>query len=455
MHILVCVGPLTGDLNPLDASALEAALRIPDAQITVLSMGRPDAADRLRSLTRLGIGRAVLLTDPAFAGADTLATAYALSLAADRLAPDLILCGRQSLVGDTAQVGPMLAAMKNWPVLTHVLSLDTGGGQARCVTRLGEETAPLPCVLTMERLYPLRFPRIGSRPGEVEVWSAQDIGADPARCGLPGSPTRVLKTYAGTAGRRTCRFLPLAELDAAIQDALHHTHTRQEPPPAEKKLPEAWCVGPEPAAMARRVAERIQLLAREEPHALAAAIRAGNPAAVLWPADLWGRRTAPQVAARLQTGLCADCTALDTDAQQLFMIRPAMGGATMARIVCRTRPAMATVRLPNQTSGGVVVAVGAGAAAQLDSIRAWAEARGYTMAASRKLVDQGLAPYEQQVGLTGKTAAPAVYLAIGISGAVQHTCAVEGAGTILAVNPDKKARIFEYADVGFPVEWPG
>ncbi len=78
----------------------------------------------------------------------------------------------------------------------------------------------------------------------------------------------------------------------------------------------------------------------------------------------------------------------------------------------------------------------------------WGSCRGYTLAASRALVDLGLAPYAWQVGLTGRTVAPKVYVAIGISGAVQHTCAIEQAKTVIAVNPDRNARIFDYADFG-------
>ena len=106
MNILVCVKQVNGEINPFDASALECALQFKNATVTVLSMGRPDVRDLLYQLTRLGVFRAILLTDKAFAGADTLATAYTLSMAVRKLKPDIILCGRQSVDGDTAQVGP-------------------------------------------------------------------------------------------------------------------------------------------------------------------------------------------------------------------------------------------------------------------------------------------------------------------------------------------------------------
>lgn len=453
MRIVVCVKPRDGEVNPFDACAVETALRLKDertdVRVTAVSMNRRDGEEPLRDLTRRGVSESILLTDPAFAGADTLATAYTLSLAMNRLHPDLILCGRQSTDGDTAQTGPMLAAMLGMPVLTHVLELHLEGGVARCVTRLGEESVRLPCVLTMERLYPLRFPRIGSKAKTVESWDREILGADPSRCGLKGSPTRVVKSEECRTGRRHCRYLPLEQLEATIEAA-------RERPPEETTgdtadgptLPEVWAVGMEPPAMVRKIARRIRRVPRGEPEELAGTIRRENPEVVLWDGGLWGRRVAPQTAAMLKTGLCADCTALETDGKTLTMIRPAFGGGILAHIICRTTPVMATVRGDGDTECDVVVGVGAGAARQLPRIREWANRRGYSLAASRALVDLGLAPYEWQVGLTGRTVAPKVYVAIGISGAVQHTCAIEQAKTVIAVNPDKQARIFEYADFG-------
>ena len=451
MQAVVCVKPVRGELSPFDAAAVESALRLrekqPDTAVTVVSMGRPDTAEPLRRLTRLGISRAILLSDSAFAGADTLATAYTLSLAMKKLQPDLILCGRQSIDGDTAQTGPALAALLGWPVLTHVLAWRLEGKRALCTTRFGEEAATLPALLTVERLYPLRFPRLGSKAGAVETWTAEALGADPVRCGLRGSPTRVLRSYEAKLDRRQCRFAAPKDLDTIIREALEKPRMEWTAYPCPHPLPAVWYVGETPPALVRRCADRVITVPRSAPEQLAERFRRENPPVVLWPADLWGRRTAPQVAAMLRTGLCADCTGLETDGQHVTMIRPAMGGGVLAAIACRTRPTMATVREEGQRDG-VTVAVGAGAAASLPAIRAWALNRGYALAASRALVDRGMAPYTSQVGLTGKTVRPQVYVAIGISGAVQHTCAIEGAGTVIAINPDRNARIFDCADVG-------
>ena len=108
---------------------------------------------------------------------------------------------------------------------------------------------------------------------------------------------------------------------------------------------------------------------------------------------------------------------------------------------------MATVRCA-VPSDDVIVAGGRGVADQFDAVEAFAKKIGAATCASRPVVDKNLAPYEYQVGLTGKNVSPRVYIAIGISGAVQHTCAIENASVIIAINPDKDAPIFRYADYG-------
>ena len=105
MKITVCVKYCQGEMNPFDASALEYALRIPNAEVSVLTMSPPSVKEALTQLTRLPISEIVMLCDSAFAGSDTLATSYILAEYLKNNMPDLILCGRQSIDGDTAQVG--------------------------------------------------------------------------------------------------------------------------------------------------------------------------------------------------------------------------------------------------------------------------------------------------------------------------------------------------------------
>jgi electron transfer flavoprotein alpha subunit len=146
-------------------------------------------------------------------------------------------------------------------------------------------------------------------------------------------------------------------------------------------------------------------------------------------------------------GLCADCTALEADGDNLVMYRPALSGSLIAKIVSKTRPAMATVRTVGQSSD-ILVSAGWGAKDSLGAVQVFVEALQAEMVTSRKMVDNGILPYAMQVGLTGKTVNPAVYIAVGISGAVHHIAGMQRAGTVIAINPDREAPIFEYADYG-------
>ena len=217
---------------------------------------------------------------------------------------------------------------------------------------------------------------------------------------------------------------------------------------SQQKLPIVWCVGEEVVPAAKRIAENIVTIERDDPHAIAKRLIEEKPDYVLWPADLWGRSAAPVVQVLLNTGLCADCTALETDGSDLFMYRPAFSGTLTAKIRCTTKPVMATVRIADHNSDDLIVGLGKGAIEAKDKIEGFLTAFGGQRAASRGVVDAGLAPYEEQVGLTGRTIGSSVYVAVGISGAVHHTCALDRVGTVIAVNPDKNARIFEYADYG-------
>lgn len=448
MRIVVCVKQTAaGDLNPFDACAYEAALQIPGGEVILLSMGPPKTADLLHNLTRLGSQQAILLCDSAFAGADTLATAYALHLVVQRLSPDLVLCGRQTVDGDTGQVGPCLARFCGFGLITNVMSIDSLADTATCTTRDGVEQAPLPAVLTLERIHTLRLPSIRSQPGTVDRLYAADLGADLSRCGTRGSPTKVLKVFENQADRRKCTFIPTSQLPAVIAAGLKTQ--RQAPSPATtEKMPNLWIIGEKPLEMAKTISDDITIIPPSDAQTIAALARQKKPAVILWGSDRWSKRTAPQVAALLQTGLCADCTALETDGKHFYMYRPAFSGNVMAKIECRTLPQMATVRTPEEAAKDMVVAVGSGARQCIPAARAFADAYGAELAASRAMVDAGFFPYAMQVGLTGKTVCPRVYLAVGISGAVHHIAGMKCAGTIIAINPDPKAPIFRYADYG-------
>lgn len=450
MRALACVRVAAGEIQPFDACAVELALRL-GAEVTVLSLGPPSAAEPLRALTRLGVKRVILLSDAAYAGADTLVTARILAAAIHRLSCDWVICGRTTTEGETAQVGPMLSVLLDLPLLPHVMEYRDG-----CVMLRDEEMMrPLPpaACLTVERAFPLRFPALRSRIGEVEIWDNGVLGLPVAECGLAGSPTRVLAARESTVGMRTCRPLALERLPALIQEQREREKcSTHEFPPCAERLPLVWAVGEKALPAAHAVGGRVLLLSEEKPAAaLAEAIRSAAPDAVLFPATAHGRVLAPMVAALLGVGLCADCTGLAVQGGHLILTRPARGGSITADIICRTCPSMATVRC-EATGAEVILALGKGTLGMRERFVALGQKLGATLAATRALVDAGGAPYCEQIGLTGAKAACKIYLAVGLSGAVQHTCALEGADLVIAVNPDREARIFSCADYGITAD---
>jgi len=196
-------------MNPFDSYAVEEGLRIKDKQggkVTALSMGIPSVAGLLKETISLGVDDTVLLSDRAFAGADTLATAYALSMGIKKIGDvDLVICGKQATDGDTAQVGPSLAEKLGFPHTTYVRKIEEIGPDfIRCqrMTDDGYEVVemPLPAVITVVK--EINTPRLPSIKGMmrakkavVNVWTADDINANKDLCGLKGSPTQVVKTF--------------------------------------------------------------------------------------------------------------------------------------------------------------------------------------------------------------------------------------------------------------------
>ena len=447
MRTAVLVKVVDGEINPFDASAVEHALTL-GGEVAVVSMGPKPWVDVLQPLTRLGVSRVLLLSDPAFAGSDTLATATVLKAALDTVKPDLILCGRKTLDGETAQVGPCLAGLFGLPVLTGVFSFAVRGNEITAKTSLGDETVSLPAVLTVERTEQLRLPSLFSRAGEVEVWDNERLGVDPCKCGLAGSPTRVLETFESVKGERSCKKISPAELVPLLRSLLQTEKRVRTVAESETKLPNAWAVGKEVLPAARAIAKTVTLIENDDPAAVAEKAKAERPEVILWNADARGRRNAPIVQALLGTGLCADCTDLATDGEKLYMIRPAKGGNITAKIRCGVLPQMATIRTVDGSSGDLIVSAGRGVADDIERVRELARLLGGEFGASRALVDLGRADYPEQVGLTGRMVAPKVYLAIGISGAVQHAVGFRDADTVIAVNPDEGAPIFGCADYG-------
>jgi electron transfer flavoprotein beta subunit len=196
-------------INPFDMYAIEEGLRIRDnlgGKVTVISMGIPSVEEQLRETLALGADDAVLLSDRAFAGSDTLATSYALSMGIKKLGEyDLIICGKQATDGDTAQVGPSMAEKLGIPHTTYVRKIEEiREGYIRCqrMTEDGYEVIemPLPAVITVvKEINEPRLPsikgKLRAKKAEIKVWTAEDVNADKSKCGLNGSPTSVVKTF--------------------------------------------------------------------------------------------------------------------------------------------------------------------------------------------------------------------------------------------------------------------
>lgn len=197
-------------INPFDMYAIEEALRIKEklnAEVIALSMGPVQAENALKEAVSLGCDDAILLTDRNFAGADTLATGYALSRGIKSIGEvDLIICGKQAIDGDTAQVGPGIAEMLNIPCITYVGKIDEINESRIKARRMMEggynviETT-LPCLITVVK--EINEPRLPSLRGkmkamkaEIQKLSAADIACEVDRIGQMGSPTWVKKIFA-------------------------------------------------------------------------------------------------------------------------------------------------------------------------------------------------------------------------------------------------------------------
>ncbi len=563
-------------LNPFDAFAVEEAVRLKarfGGHITAFSMGIPAVSEMLRRVIAVGADEACLLSDRAFAGADTIATARALAAAMAKSAlPDLILCGRMATDGDTAQVPPMLAELLHIPHVsdvTRVESLENGVLTVRRLTDDGYERAsvPLPALVTV--LKEINVPRLPSIAGilrgeeaDVRVLNREALGVAPETVGLKGSRTRVIKSERPILARE-CDFLTGTideQAGALIESVLAPFLTGrseaaasagQKPENAQKSAKLAlndkeiragglWVFCEEHEGSVRETAfeligeaarlktamdaQVIAVYAGARPESgvfealcesgadavlavcdeslksadaltltgeLEALIKKYKPSALLLGATALGRSLAPRLAARLNTGLTADCTflAVDPETKLLMQTRPAFGGHLMATIVCPdARPQMASVRprvfpqparkterpcriIFEQPCGAqspvmlieriarekgadigaadilVSVGQGVGGAENIALAEKLAERLGGALSSSRPLVDAEIMPYARQVGQTGKTVAPKIYIALGISGAMQHMAGV-AAKTVVAVNTDPDAPIFDYARYG-------
>jgi len=224
----VKIDPKTGTLvregvetiiNPDDLHAIEAALTLKErlgGNVTAISMGPPQAIDAISEAMGMGVDRGILLSDKAFAGADTWATSYTLGKAIEKLGSyDLVICGRQAIDGDTAQIGPQVAEYLGIPQVTYVFEIEEVGQGGVLVKRMLEDgyervRCKIPALLTVvSRLNEPRYPLVGllldacKDDASIEVWNRVDIEVESSNVGLSGSLTHVIKTFAPKFKRKT------------------------------------------------------------------------------------------------------------------------------------------------------------------------------------------------------------------------------------------------------------
>jgi len=556
-------------VNTFEKHALTAAKELVEAsgggEVTVITMGPPQAKEALLEMLASGADRAVHLNDRAFAGSDTLATSRALAQALARGQYDLVFCGKYSLDAETGQVGPEVAELLGIPQVTNAVKVAQLADGRLAVTRMTDDGSEellveLPALLTVPEdiAHPARPNRAGreaaaSKP--YEVISAADLALDAELLGVKGSPTSVREISTIEVGRRV-RQIPAGNLRAAAQELAGvlvdlgvfgrwKLSGGEVPMAPDSRAPSSdravWVVaelydgrvrpvtfellgkavalaeeldsevcavalGPESASVAPELsahgADRVLLATgaelehydtRRYAHVLAEAIRARQPYVVLLPSTVNGRDLAPRVAAQLGLGLTGDCIGFELDAEQhLVQLKPAFGGNIVAPILSSTRPQMATARpgvlqarRPNPTrqplvevlslaglpsagtqwlsaaatvgakgveleSARMVVGVGYGLGGpqNLPLAEDLAATLRASVAVTRKIVDLGWVPRQQQVGLTGKVISPLLYVAVGIRGFFNHTIGIQKAQVIVSINRDPEAPIFAISDYG-------
>ncbi|HBQ64414.1 MAG TPA: electron transfer flavoprotein subunit beta [Clostridiales bacterium] len=251
MRIVVCVKqvPATNDaridpetkrivregvkaiLNPFDTYAVEEAVLLRNrfgGEVIVISMGPEKALASLREAISVGADRAILLSNRAFGGSDTWATSYVLARAIQKIGQvDLVICGKQAVDGDTAQVGPGIAAHLDWLQATNVNHVEDVTDRDMKVTRMHEDgydvcELAFPAVLTVVKginipRVPTLRGRLASLKSEIPVWGPADIGTDIDKIGLEGSPTRVVKTEPPKPRSTATKKISGAAVDCAIE----------------------------------------------------------------------------------------------------------------------------------------------------------------------------------------------------------------------------------------------
>jgi electron transfer flavoprotein alpha subunit len=519
---------------------------------TVFTLGPPAAEDVLREAVAWGADRGVHLCDPAFAGSDTLATARALAAALDQEGPfDLVLVGRNSLDGDTGQVGPEVAQLTGLPFATGVRVMGIAGEDLSLTLEHDDGTdeveVSLPALLSVaERLCePCKVPppRRAEVPSDlIRVTTAAALGEGP--WGQEGSPTtvgrtrlmhhdRAAKVLSGTPAEQAAEAVALLVQQGALTAASPDPAVGSQAAAAAARPegsgrviavltePDRPQVGAELLAAAARLSESIggqvhglafegadtsalgavgadavtTLVGAANAEDVAAAVVAWSAQQPLWallgPSTAFGREVLARVAAALGAGLVGDAVGIEIVDDELVAAKPAFSGALLADIVCTSdvrlvsvRPGVLPLPSPRQSTptvsawpmvarsrvrrlaqrrdddievlarAEVVIGVGAAVAPhEYEELSSLAALLGAELAATRKVTDKGWAPRARQVGITGRSIAPRLYFAVGLSGKFNHMVGVRAAGTIVAINDDPGAVVFSQCDIGIVGDW--
>ncbi len=545
-------------LNPYCQRAVSKGVelaKVSGGVCTVLSLGPPVAEDVIRWGIAWGAENGILISDPLFAGSDTLATARALAAALTKEGPfDLILVGKNSVDADTGQVGPEVAQILGYPFACAVRTLEV----CENFLKLGCEhddswvdvEVTLPVVIsTAERLCdPAKVSpeaRAEVDGSKVRVLKAQDLGKVAlGSWGEAGSPTWVGETKSlgvertnvmleGGLQRQAAEAVSLINLRGALRrsensgennvvgdaitDASRTIVVVMEPgrPGSSRELLGAG------ARMARTIGGRVvgvevgdtdlqpssdlyswgagevirlegSGVEEDVAWALASYCEELCPWCVLAPSTSWGREVASRVAAALGAGLTGDAVRLEVEADKLVSWKPAFGGSLVAAIRTKSKIQMATVRpgvLPrliprakrvprtetieveNRSRLRVVsrrqddeldalalanrvVGIGQGVRPDCyEELEPLLQVLGAELAVTRKVTDKGWMPHARQVGITGRTISPNLYIALAVGGKFNHSCGIQSSGTILAINVDKDAPIFRFSDIGIVADW--
>ena len=521
------------EINPFDKRAVEEAIRIKEktpSHVTVISMGPPSAADILNNSLRMGADRAILLTDRQFAGSDTLVTSMVLSDVVRQLNPDLVLCGKYSLDGETSQVPPEIAQMSglNFKSSVSSISFDIDGKMFEVTqdaeTGLVKYAVPFPALFSVsEKINRARYvkPEVPDMRDRIETWDAGKLSIKVS--GVEDSPTAVAGTEQINSFRQVKMIgkedaFSLIVSSSAKKEKNQENHVKMYDPSDDSQVLGVAVGSPEVSlevsgalyGLSREYKFKITMVGDIDPGVLngmachsyvylkdstnmetaeylCSMIRERKPKFVIFPSNIDGREIAGYVAAKLKLGLTADCVDLKVENGELIQYKPAFGGGIVARITSKTSPQMSTVRkgmfrkvitddvftlvreephgkdsivrtgfepVPSGfaplSSSQVVFGVGKGIARRerIPEITEVASMIGASVGGSRPVVDFGFIPRQNQIGITGESISPELYVALGVSGADNHVVGIRYAKKILAVNSNPEAPIFKYSDYG-------